>query len=190
MRRPKGFDYSYTEKMCSRCRIIKPLVEFVVNRDKKDGHTSGCKACATIKRARVKLEEPDKHQKMIELRHRWGKDNPERCDFLRTRWQSQNPIKYIYNATKSRTKRSGIPFDLKLEDIVVPEFCPVLGIPLEWQIGKGGRTDNSPSLDRMEPELGYTKGNVQVISMRANRIKNDGTIEEHEKIIRYMRGEQ
>jgi hypothetical protein len=188
MRRPKGFNYNYTEKMCSRCGVVKPLNEFTVNRDKKDGHTSGCKSCATLKRAKVKNEEPDKHKKMMEIRHKWGKDNPVRCRFLGVRWRSENPVKYIYNAVRNRAKHTGIAFDIELEDIVVPEFCPVLGIPLVWQRGK--RSDNSPSLDRMKPELGYTKGNVRVISMRANRIKNDGTVEEHEKIVRYMRGEK
>ena len=41
---------------------------------------------------------------------------------------------------------------------------------------------DSPSLDRIFPESGYTKGNVRVISWRANWIKNNSTIEEIEKL--------
>jgi hypothetical protein len=36
----------------------------------------------------------------------------------------------------------------------------------------------SPSLDRIKPELGYVPGNIQVISARANVMKNDATPEE------------
>jgi hypothetical protein len=179
--------HTYTEKPCSRCKVTKPLDEFVTNRSKKDGHTSHCKACATLKRAKVKLEEPEKHKRMMELRRKWEKDNPERCKFLGSRWRSENPLKYIYNATKNRAKKLGIPFNIDLSDVSVPAVCPVLGISLVRS--KGKRTDASPSIDKMVPELGYVKGNVRVISMRANRIKNDGTVEEHEKIVRYMRGE-
>lgn len=67
-----------------------------------------------------------------------------------------------------------------------PSVCPVLRIPI---ICGGSRTDNSPSLDRFDNDKGYTPENVRVISWRANRIKNDGTIEEHEKIVSYMKGE-
>ena len=83
--------------------------------------------------------------------------------------------RYRYNA-----KCKGVPFNLTLEDIKVPEFCPILGIPLARSTGS--HTDSSPSLDRIDPSLGYVRGNVIVISYRANRIKNDATIPELQKI--------
>jgi hypothetical protein len=70
--------------------------------------------------------------------------------------------------------------------MVVPEFCPVLGIRLACNV-RGGPCDASPSLDRIRAELGYVTGNIAVISMRANRIKNNGTAAEHEAIARFMR---
>lgn len=51
---------------------------------------------------------------------------------------------------------------------MIPETCPVLGIPLT--IG-GKRSPSSPSLDRIDPALGYVPGNIRVISDRANRLK-------------------
>ena len=62
-------------------------------------------------------------------------------------------------------------------------MCPVLGIPLV--IGEGACSDNSPSIDRIIPELGYVKGNIKVISRRANRIKNDATPDELFKVWQY-----
>ncbi len=55
----------------------------------------------------------------------------------------------------------------------MPEVCPVLGIPLFVRDGKVG--PNSPSLDKIVPELGYVTGNVKVISNLANNIKQDVT---------------
>ena len=37
---------------------------------------------------------------------------------------------------------------------------------------EGGRSDRSPSLDKIEPALGYVPDNVRVISDRANRLKS------------------
>lgn len=69
-----------------------------------------------------------------------------------------------------------------LASLTLPECCPVLGIPLDYSFGKGTRGDNSPSIDQKIPGAGYTIDNIVVISWRANRIKNDGTPEEHQKI--------
>jgi hypothetical protein len=81
-------------------------------------------------------------------------------------------------AARSRARQNGIQINIELEDIIIPTYCPVLGI----QILTNGHKNNSPSLDRIFPELGYTKGNVRVISWRANWIKNNSTIEEIEKL--------
>jgi hypothetical protein len=84
----------------------------------------------------------------------------------------------IHNA-KSRAKKNGIEFDINISDIIIPEVCPYFGIPLFVNQGKCGPCDNSPTLDRIDSSKGYVKGNVEVISMRANTIKNSGTSEEH-----------
>lgn len=67
-------------------------------------------------------------------------------------------------------------------------LCPVLGIALRLDLPEGFTTHvpNSPSLDRVRPDLGYVPGNVRVISNRANLIKNDGTADEHRRIAAYI----
>lgn len=90
----------------------------------------------------------------------------------------------MYNTTKSRAKAKGVPFDIEITDIVIPDFCPVLGIPLE---SSGKITDNTPSIDKLVPTLGYVKGNINVISFKANRIKNDSTPEELEAVLSWVK---
>jgi hypothetical protein len=71
-----------------------------------------------------------------------------------------------------------LPFDLTVEDIQTPTHCPILGIELKRNTGGKSYKGNSPSLDRIDPTKGYVKDNVQVISQRANVMKNDATFDE------------
>ena len=82
----------------------------------------------------------------------------------------------IYHNAKKRAKRLRILFDLNLEDIVIPAKCPLLGIPLV--LDHTTMCDDSPSLDKLIPSKGYVRGNILVISMRANRIKQNASIDE------------
>ena len=88
-------------------------------------------------------------------------------------WKINNIERYLVQSARNRAKKYKLPFDITHEDIVVPEFCPYLGIKLvpfsEW---------SSPSLDKIIPELGYVKGNIQVISTKANTMKNNATQDE------------
>lgn len=77
---------------------------------------------------------------------------------------------------KHRAYCKNLPFDISVYDIVIPDTCPILGIPLYK--GTWYKNDNSPSIDRKNSSLGYTKDNIWVISRRANTIKNDATLAE------------
>ena len=79
-------------------------------------------------------------------------------------------LRLWFNA-KYRAAKKGVPFTIRRQYVIVPNTCPVLGIPLK--LGRGVISDNSPTLDRIRPELGYVPGNVQVISHRANNIKSN-----------------
>ena len=95
----------------------------------------------------------------------------------RTRDGLSNTLEYrMYEGAKRRANRKGLPFDIELNDIIIPERCPLLDIPL--QDCKGAAGDSSPSLDRLLPHLGYVKGNIIVISHRANQIKNCASVDE------------
>lgn len=98
---------------------------------------------------------------------------------------SDEPEGIIFTGARKRARESGVPFALTVHDIVIPEFCPALGIRLER--GSGRTTDASPTLDRLDPSLGYVPGNVSVISLKANRMKSNGTLEEIEALAAWMR---
>lgn len=85
--------------------------------------------------------------------------------------------KRLLTQAKHRAKKRGLPFNIELEDIPIPAYCPVLGIPIHTS-GRRGNCANSPSIDRIIPSLGYVKGNVLVVSVQANRIKTNATPEE------------
>ncbi len=104
----------------------------------------------------------------------------ERCAEAQARRFDPNAISksvayQMLARAKNRALRLGLDFDLELSDIVIPEVCPLLGIPLIK--GDGVIHDNSPSLDRKRASGGYTKDNIWVISHLANKVKNNTTSE-------------
>ncbi|WP_157272547.1 hypothetical protein [Azonexus hydrophilus] len=102
-------------------------------------------------------------------------------------WRKANPMSRWLSSIKRSAKERGIEFDLSIEDIVVPERCPLLGIELRPWASTSDRSDNSVSLDRIDSTKGYVKGNVWVISWRANRLKYDATIDEMELLVKNWR---
>lgn len=87
-----------------------------------------------------------------------------------------HPEKKMIVAAKQRAAAVGVPFDITEEDIVIPDVCPILEIPMFH--GEGLAHAGSPSLDRITPRNGYVRGNIQVISRKANTCKNDLTDDE------------
>ena len=106
-------------------------------------------------------------------------------DFKYTRQQRKwlDPRRALLLSSKTNARNQGIEHSLTLEDIVIPEICPITGAKLKPQ----GRDPNSMTLDKVDPTKGYIKSNVRVISWRANKLKSNGTLEEFEKIIEYMK---
>ena len=89
--------------------------------------------------------------------------------------------KYVLRKAKFRAKRYGLPFNLSLDDIVIPKTCPIFGFPL--RVATGRHDHQSPALDRIIPSKGYVKGNIRVISQRANVLKRDASLAELKKLV-------
>ena len=89
--------------------------------------------------------------------------------------QASRPWDLMTWSAQRHARDHNVPFDLTPEYVKtlwpLNGKCPALGIDLLF--GKDTASPNSPSIDRLIPELGYIKTNVAIISMRANRIKSD-----------------
>jgi hypothetical protein len=168
-------------KRLTRPEAVKlGLKEFHVVKPCKKGHTlrttthKGCLEC----RRTVQRKYYQDHRKTpqhMELRR-----SEERRRFR------ENPARWFLARCRARSKQLGLPFNLTKEDIVIPATCPVLGIPLA--VGDRVATFNSPSIDRLVPSRGYVKGNVAIISKRANQIKNDATPAELRAVAAWLEG--
>jgi len=156
----KGFfkrRYTDKEKWCSRCEKWLSHDSFYHHPSAPSGLDAYCKAC---------------HASYGKEKRNERKNTPDGFK------------KYMLHTAKVRAQEQGVPFSLTTKDFDVPNFCPILGIKLEP--GEKKLWDGSPSLDKIIPSLGYVPGNVRVISMRANRIKQNATSEELRMIADYI----
>ena len=94
-------------------------------------------------------------------------------------------LRTMLRNAKRRAKETGAPCNIDFEYLqsLYVKDCPVFSIPLRWEsrLGTGAvnrSSPNSPSLDRIDPSRGYIKGNVWIISHKANAIKNNATHEQ------------
>ncbi len=97
-----------------------------------------------------------------------------------------NPRLWLLGRARRNARKHRLPFDLTIDDIHIPSVCPVLGIKLAWS--DNDRDDSYPSVDKVIPELGYVKGNVSIISWRANWLKSNATLDELKALVVYVSG--
>lgn len=146
-------------KTCSKCGEVKPLSEFIGSSRNKSGYAA---LCITCNRERDRAY----RQSCIE------KDLVE--------WK----LTELIRTSKRRARETGIEHDLDLNYLreILPECCPYLGAKFHWEskAGCGNRATHphSPSIDRIDGSKGYIKGNVAIVSHRANTIKHNATEQE------------
>ncbi len=93
------------------------------------------------------------------------------------RWIETNYERNLLKISRNSAKKKDLEFNLDISDIVIPTHCPYLGCELTRVQGKG-KVPTNASIDRIDPSKGYIKGNIQILSLRANRMKNDASPEE------------
>lgn len=111
----------------------------------------------------------------------WYKNNKNRAFDLHKNWLAENPAHELWKSAKRRCELSNLSFDLDWREIHIPELCPVLGVPMI----KGTR--HAPSIDRKDNSKGYTKDNIEIMSRKANTMKNDATDEELERFADWVK---
>ena len=114
--------------------------------------------------------------KGLAAKHRWRERNPKRA------WCVS-----ICAGMRDRAKAKGVLFDVSAAylESITPDTCPVFGTAFSF-INNVKMTSDSPSVDRLRPELGYVGGNIVVVSMRANAIKSAFTSAEVLKVAQWM----
>lgn len=166
------------EKICSKCKKFKLLCDFPVDKAKASGYRGYCKTCAKIGR---KVYYEKNKDRTLKKAQQFYADNREQQKARQKQKYRDNPVTGLFYAARDRAPKLGIPWNLELSDIHVPDKCPVFGTPFVV-----GDNDRAASLDRTRPELGYVKGNVQVISFRANRLKSNGTLDELKALVSWL----
>lgn len=102
---------------------------------------------------------------------------PDYAKIMGKKGREENYEQWMLYLVKSSAKKRGLEFNLTIDDIIIPEYCPYLGIKMTRIIGEG-IVGSNPSIDRINNELGYIKENVQVISNKANMMKQNASISE------------
>ncbi len=141
-------------KLCTKCKKTKPLTDF--NKGQDNGYRYQCKEC------NLKYQANSTTRKAVANRYY-------------QRRKEKDPSVFMWKQAKHRAKwdYGDMEFTITVEDILLPEVCPYMGVPFSALDKKYGY-----SLDRVDSSKGYTKDNIQVISRIANIMKNNATEQE------------
>ena len=135
----------------------------------------------TKKRAKTKEE---RKERRLATQRRYYKKHREKEIQRRIDYKNADPVRYILQKIKWHAKRKGLDFNLTPQDIIIPDVCPILLIPLKFSTSK--QRACAPSVDRVDNSKGYVKGNVRVISQKANHLKSDMTKETIQRLLDYV----
>jgi hypothetical protein len=145
-------------KDCIKCNSTLPSKKFDLRTDTKKLR-SVCNPC-----------------RKMDMRQNYQKNKEQHIKNTTEYALNNYEQKILSNAIRS-AKTKNLEFNLTIQDIVIPEYCPYLGTKITKILGKGVIWTNA-SIDRIDSSKGYIKGNVEIISRKANSMKNMATKEE------------
>ncbi len=175
-----------TEKKCTSCDTVKPASDFHKHNKRSDGLQQECKKCKAEKQAKA-YKEPSgellkyhrdyyagNKQYHVDYYNENSSEILPKLRYIRT----ENPWIYLIISARSRAKKGNIPYDIDLDwgQKTYTGRCELTGLKFEVSKGDLGTTSTqfSPSIDRIKPELGYTKGNCRWICWGINALKGSG----------------
>ena len=193
-------------KVCKKCGKELPISEFGLNPLSKDGHINSCKRCRcgypkedeihcpmcnrtlpyymfdtirgksgrrwVCKECASSLPDGD----LRALRKSLDPSYRDHVNSLKNESLRRNFEAGMWRAAKRRARIKGLEFNIEVSDITIPKICPILEVPLV--LGTKGNYEYTPSLDRIDNSKGYIKGNIMVISKKANSMKNSASLQE------------
>ena len=188
-------------KICRKCGKEKSLAEFTKDRRNVGGYHNICKDCknaaAKIRYQKIK-NDPEFHRKKIEASRKYKESHREQIRLAALEYNNrpeviqrkadwyyrkqnnmsiEDRLKEMAHRASTRAREKCVPYEITWKDLQYVEYCPILNIKLNWEYTRNeeGRVENTPSLDRIDPKLGYVKGNVRIISNLANMMKSSAT---------------
>jgi hypothetical protein len=191
-------------KHCNKCNTTKQLTEFFKDKNKDQGVGSTCKQCLQSVRQSEewKAKRRDSRPKVTNQKEclwcnnifqvpnqRGQRDRKFCCECEQLHKNIfGDKISVIVGSSVStarmRAKEQNLPFDITTEYIynITPKngLCPVLAVPMRIN------TRYTLTIDKIVPEQGYVNGNVQIISLKANQMKNDATPAELLKFTQFI----
>ncbi len=167
-----------TTKVCPVCNRELSIDRFRIYTKSKTGRYWMCEECY---QHHSTLTNGDKNY-FRKLRLRLVPEYKEEVNSLHALSRQRRFIEGMWRAARSRAKKKGLEFNIEVSDIVIPEICPILEVPFVY--GTKGNYSYTPSLDRIDNSKGYVKGNIMVISQKANSMKNNASWDEIHKFVK------
>jgi hypothetical protein len=96
-------------------------------------------------------------------------------------WRTKRPYETWVRAVRNHHKKQGYELRFSFDELVElgkrSLICDICETIFDWNYYlHGGRTQDSPTLDRMDNEKILNMSNIQIVCMRCNLTKNDRTM--------------
>lgn len=142
---------------CTKCKTEKDTNEFYSNRQNRSGLSSWCRSCYGS------LAKSNRQKRRVE-----------------------KPFVFKVHNLKASANSQGVPYDLTPEylESIWTGKCAIFGTPISYLAEDFERP--TAEIDKIKPELGYVQGNVAWVSHRANRLKDNATLEELKMVVAYL----
>ena len=162
-------------KMCTTCKITKPLTEFGKHALAKSGIRYQCKKCAA--EAGVRYYAKNRGTPKFKAAHKkaYLKRNRDKTRFIGKRYE---------------TKKRGLAFEISFDDYMSlrsKTTCACCGAPIAT--GKNVPLHSRLAIDRRDNSLGYIPGNCFAVCGKCNHCKSNLSVAEVTAMLSYMKGE-
>lgn len=171
-------------KKCSKCKNCKLPDEFSKNKSRKDGRNSWCKECfnnynrgTDYKRRREYLVKW--HQELRKTERNKSYEKKYRNEYHST---FDGVVGRLLSAARRRARENNFLIDIDrkwIEERLHTLKCEATGVDLVLERDKSVQhTPFKPSIDRIDNNKGYTKGNCRIVAVIYNKAKSDGLDED------------
>jgi len=153
-------------RKCSKCKHVKSVNHFAIDRQNKSGHSSICKQCR------------NEYQKIHPgTRRLYQKTHPEKYIKRFMEWRERNPARHWTAVTLISHRKRGFEVNIsnqQLYDLITKiHNCQACGKPLKFNRGKHGPAHDSPTMDRMNNEKILTPSNILILCLSCNASKSE-----------------